>query len=341
MRIIGNRKAVSGSISAMFVVLIFLIAASSVFSYHLTEDRYNQLVNERSQRDWERYNERLLISSATRALDAYGTGTLNASIQNIGAVAAHLVTLYVSAYDASTSPQWQQQYSIDIWISPGTVKYSFGQNPFTYTPITPGYINQPVSTVALNYANLTYVIKLVTERGNIATYIVVSPEQEGTQYPGVPMIPGTTQINLVDPSIESYWRRPYIEYSVLHTQLVANKLWVRAKFVNTGSDPITIDRGSILYQICASPSNKKVLGFGGRIYNGTATWNPGQQVTIVFRCGDYTWQTLGELASIFNTGENEVAWTGTAGFTTHRPTGGEVFYSGAAVVDGLLVYRTS
>lgn len=155
------------------------------------------------------------------------------------------------------------------------------------------------------------------------------------------MIPGTTQINVVDPNIETYWTRPYIEYSALHAQLVAKKLWVRAQFVNTGKDPITIERGSILYQICTSPSNKKVLGFGGRIYNGTTTWNPGQQVSIVFRCGDRTWENANDLSSIFEPGEYEVAWTGTAGFTSHRPTGGEVFYSGAAVVDGLLVYRTS
>jgi len=336
MCIIRNRKAVSGSISAMFVVLIFLVAASSVFSYHLAEDRYNQLVNERGQSDWERYNERLLISSAMRLL----TGALNASIQNVGAVAAHLVTLYVSAYDAGNSPQWQQQYSIDIWIGAGTVKYNFGQNSFTYTPITPGYINQPVSAVALNDASFTYVIKLVTERGNIATYIVPPPGQGGTQLPGVPIVPGTMRINLVNPNVETYWIRPYVDYSALDAQLAANNFWVRAKFVNTGNEPITIEKGSILFQICTAPANNKVLGFGGHIYSGPTTWNPGQEVTIVFKCNDYTWKNLGELQAMFDPGQNEVVWTGTAGFTSQRPTGYQVFYSGAAVVDGLLVYRT-
>jgi hypothetical protein len=338
MRIIGNRKAVSGSISAMFVVLIFLMAASSVFSYHVAEDRYNQLVNEKSQRDWERYNERLLIPLATRVSD--GGGTLNATLQNVGAVAAHLVTLYVSAYDAHTNPQFQQQYSIDIWISPGTVKYKFGQNPFTYTPIRPGYVQSPVSTVALNNDSWTYAIKFVTERGNVVTYIVVPPQQSGSQYPGVPMIPGTTMINILDPDVESYWMRPYIEYTVLHSQLTQGKFWIRAEFVNVGSDPITVERGSILYQIATSPSDKKVLSFGGHITNTTMTWNPGQTVKIVFKCTSFTWSNSGQLAAIFLPGETEAAWTGTAGFTSRRPVGSGTFYSGACVVDGLLVWKT-
>jgi len=259
-------------------------------------------------------------------------------------VAAHLVTLYVSAYDAANGPQWQQQYSIDIWIGAGTVKYNFGQNSFTYTPITPGYINQPASTVALNDASSTYVIKLVTERGNIATYIVPPPGQGGTQYPGVPIIPGTMRINYEDINNEQKWIRPYIEYLALDTQVRLSSsygLYVRAIFVNPSNQPITIERGSILFQIASAPANKKIFGFGGRIFSGPTTWNPGQEITVIFKCKSCTWSSANELDALFEGIDpryNQVPWTGTAAFTSMYPS--SVFYSAAAVVDGLLVYRT-
>jgi hypothetical protein len=326
----------------MFVVLIFLIAASSVFSYHLAEDRYNQLVNERGQSDWERYNERLLISSAMRLL----TGALNSSIQNVGAVAAHLVTLYVSAYDAANSPQWQHQYSIDIWIGAGTVKYNFGQNSFTYTPITPGYINQPVSTVALNDASSTYIIKLVTERGNIATYIL--PPGGEPQLAQVQIVPGSMEISY--DAIKEVWDQPRINYTSLKSSVEGKYFAVRAKFVNNSKLALRVRTGSILFQYCFASANNKVLGFGGRLYKcgnilvdspspgGTEVeWLSGVEFTLTFRCDIYVWST-NDLSNMFSTSIKEVAWLGSASIASRANT--NPMTTAAVVVDGLLVTQS-
>ncbi len=337
----NNRRAVSGSISAVFVVLLFLLVASSLVSFRYAEDRYSSLVNDRSQREWERYNEKLTISSAM----SNATGFLNASIQNVGAVTAHLVTLFVSAYNSNNSPKWQQQYTINIWMGPGNITYNFGQSKarFTYNQIkTPGQPQQPSYEVSLGDQSLTYVIKLVTERGNTFIYILAAPGQGGTTPPGVPIIPGTMQINWQNPDVESNWVRPYIDYTVLHSALSgqSSALYVRAKFVNTSSQQITIERGSVLFQIATAPSNTKIISFGGRIQSGPTAWNPGETVTIVFRCKEYTWIGPNQLQEIFTEGDNERVFTATAGFTSRKPVGPGVFYSGAAAVDGLLVYMT-
>ncbi|MCJ7505697.1 hypothetical protein MUP05_04430 [Candidatus Bathyarchaeota archaeon] len=338
MRMWNSRKAFSGSISAVFVVLLFLLVASSLVSFRFAEDGYNSLVNDRAQRDWERYNERLTISTAVRN----ATGFLDASIQNVGAVTAHLVTLYVSAYDTSSSPKWQLQYSMSIWIGPGNITYNFGQAKakFTYTPIiTPGQAQQPRYAVSLGEGSLTYVIKLVTERGNIATYIL--PPGAESQFPGVVVVPGSMSINYVNPNIEDDWTRPYVNYQVLHTQLDAKNFYVRAKFINNWNRAITIQQGTILFQVCVSGANQKILGFGGVLFAAPTTWNPGEEVLVVFRCSSYSgWQNYGQLgAAIFVDGRTQVPWTGSSGFTSSKPTSGQEFFSGAVLIDGLLVYQ--
>jgi hypothetical protein len=330
-----NKKAVSGTISALFVVMLFLLVATSILSYRFAEDRYNSLVNDRAQRDWERYNERLTISSAVRTST---DGTLNASIQNVGAVTAHLVTLFLSAYDASNSSQWQRQYAINIWIGPGTLTYHFGQPSFRYTLITPGQIGETKTKIDVAIENFTYVIRLVTERGNIAIYIL-EPPRVAWQPQAVVVVPGTMRINWVNPSVEANWVRPYVHYMVLFDQIPLSNFYVRAKFVNNWNQPITIQKGTILMQICSAPANSKVLAFGGHLYAGPETWNPGQEVTIVFQCNSYSWNNKGQLEALFSIGGSQVPWTGSAAFTSNRPTSGQTFYSAAVLIDGLLVYQ--
>jgi len=185
VRFLG-RRAVSGAISGMFVVLIFVAAVSALLAYNTSLDRYNQAVSERNLMEWERLNEKIVISAAERVEE---DGTLNATIQNIGAVTAHLVSLWLSAYDGNREPQWQQQYSIDIWMSPGEVKHYLGQNIYNYILIRPGQAGNPTTFVKLPNATWVYGIKIVTERGNAATYILQPPPREGApiQFNGQPV----------------------------------------------------------------------------------------------------------------------------------------------------------
>ena len=181
-----GRRAVSGAITGMFVVLIFVAAISALLAYNTSQDKYNQAVSERNQMEWERLNEKVTMPSAERLDD----GTLNATIQNIGAVTAHLVSLWLSAYDANGDPQWQRQHSIDIRISPGEVKTNLGQDTYTYVLIRPGQTGQTVTSIMLPNASWTYTIKTVTERGNVAIYVLQPPvaeESEQMQFNGQPV----------------------------------------------------------------------------------------------------------------------------------------------------------
>jgi hypothetical protein len=175
VRFLG-RRAVSGAISGMFVVLIFVAAVSALLAYNTSLDRYNQAVSERNRMEWERLNEKVVISTAERL----GDGTLNAAIQNVGAVTAHLVGLWLSAYDGNSEPKWQHQYSIDVWISPGETKYNFGQSNYTYTLIKPGQSALTLSSIYLPNASWTYTIKIITERGNAAIYQLTPPSPSVT-----------------------------------------------------------------------------------------------------------------------------------------------------------------
>jgi len=175
VRFLG-RRAVSGAISGMFVVLIFVAAVSALLAYNTSLDRYNQAVSERNRMEWERLNEKITIPYAERLSD----GTLNATIQNIGAVTAHLVGLWLSSYDNDREPKWQQQYSLDIWISPGETKTNFGQNTpyYKYTLIKPNQVSEP-PFIELQSSGWIYTIKIVTERGNTAVYHLIPPPPVG------------------------------------------------------------------------------------------------------------------------------------------------------------------
>ena len=60
-KIYRSRKGVSGVISGIFVILICFLAIAAIFVYAINLDRYNQVVNERHQVNWEIENENFEI----------------------------------------------------------------------------------------------------------------------------------------------------------------------------------------------------------------------------------------------------------------------------------------
>lgn len=207
----ASKKAVSGAITAVFLTLIFFAAMAALLAYHVNQDRYNRLVNERHQMDWERLNERIIITSAERLED----GTLNASIQNIGSVTAHLVGLWLSAYDGN-DPLWQHQYKIDLWISPGEIMYNFGQSNYNYVLIRPSQTSETLDIIELPNENWLYVIKIVTERGNTAIYQLSPPSPVpivggGGGYPII-IVPDYRNFQYMDTkNADNYFKSAYIK----------------------------------------------------------------------------------------------------------------------------------
>jgi len=72
-------------------------------------DAYNRLQQEQQQREWERYNERLLVY-----LPEVGVSYLNFTLLNYGAVSAHIVDLFFRFQNGT-----YRYYKLDAWISPG------------------------------------------------------------------------------------------------------------------------------------------------------------------------------------------------------------------------------
>lgn len=106
-----------------------------------------QVVNERDQMEREKQNEIIEITSV------YITGdSLNISVVNNGAVVAHLVNLWVTEYVDEATANWHEAFQIDYYVNSGSTIAGIGLD---------------IETLEVD-SQFTYVVKIVTERGNIA-----------------------------------------------------------------------------------------------------------------------------------------------------------------------------
>jgi hypothetical protein len=175
-KLFQSRKGVSGTISGVFVILICFLALGTIFVYAINLDRYNQVVNERHQMDWESENEKFDIIMGQRNTD----GRLNITVFNYGPVTAHLVDIWVTYRNQSGN--WQNLYEINYWLVPAETMTMIGFDNATELPsgtiVTNISLPQPVDN------SINYTIKLVTERGNIANYLIryIPPDDSQTTY---------------------------------------------------------------------------------------------------------------------------------------------------------------
>jgi hypothetical protein len=153
------------------------------------------------------------------------------------------------------------------------------------------------------------------------------------------------EINWVDPESEPDWHPPFISSESLddHVRDASHNgpLYFRAKFTNVWDDPLNISQGSVLFQICAAPSNNKIIGFGGLKYAGPQIWQPGVEVTMVYTCDSATWSNIGELEDVYPVGVDKVPLLGSAAFTSDKEPEVDDYFSSAILMDGLLVYKIS
>jgi len=139
MKIVRRKRAVSGIISGLFLVAASMMLFGAFYWQYVAQDHYNQIVLARLNREWERLNERLLISEVQT-----GTATLRFNVTNYGSVSANVTDLYLT--NKSATPVWQKRYSLSIWINPGTKIY----------------LNTNVSMTS----GASYQFRIATQRGN-------------------------------------------------------------------------------------------------------------------------------------------------------------------------------
>ena len=173
-KFIRSRKGVSGAISGVFLVTLFFLAMGAIYIYATNLDRYNQVVIERSESDSEIIAEKFQILEGRRNND----GSLNLTILNYGSELAQIVDVWVTLRNENGS--FQKLYQTSYWINPAETIYNFGEQSVTELPngLDQNCINltQPLAPNKINYT-----VKIVSSRGNSASYMIAYqlPENGG------------------------------------------------------------------------------------------------------------------------------------------------------------------
>jgi len=111
-----RRKGISGIFSGVFIVLITMLIFSALVWQVFRSDQYNQVVLARQQREWERLNERLLITNVQK-----GVTKLEFDVTNYGAVTACLTDLYLT--NLTAIPRHNSRHTLNVWINPGNLTH--------------------------------------------------------------------------------------------------------------------------------------------------------------------------------------------------------------------------
>ncbi len=145
-----SRRALSTVVGAVF----FVIAATTVISYiSYSMDSINlfsQSVIVSESENVNRAKEDITISK----ISIVG-GEFNMTVVNTGSLPVHLTRLWVTDEDSAAS---DKKINLDVRINPGNEKYNIGQGT--------GVLADPT---------VSYTLKAVTERGNVATF-GISPD---------------------------------------------------------------------------------------------------------------------------------------------------------------------
>ena len=177
------------------------MAFGTLFTYAAVMDQYNQVVDERRYSEWEIQNERFKIIEAQRDED----GSLNATIKNYGTTMVHLTDLWVTVYNSTSNQKSQKLYEIDYNINTAELMYQIGNKSATELPsgITVNCINLTEGPVD---SELSYIVKIVSARGNSAVYALLPPieteEETGSDGEGQ------------DVPMKITWNQPSFQYRV-------------------------------------------------------------------------------------------------------------------------------
>jgi len=316
-RFVKGKRGISTVLGTVYFVIIMLLAFNLVLWEIGQMDTYQQSVNERNQIDWERLNEKVEIVFALVS----SSNHLNVTVTNVGGLTAHLVDLWVT--DRTPSPPVQSLFVLNDYVSPGSTVANIGDD----ISVDPTH---------------AYKVRIVTERGNTLETTHVYPPGF-TPFPPLTFSFGSMKIKYTGkynsatdsahPERDSQgWVYPWIIYDILYDASTdkgkkpANTIvQVKVVFMNTFNRPITIVRGNLMFQIASSHDNSKAFFIGGVLDSGAGTYLEEQTATLVFRLTN------------FNIGDELEGLVMTGIAVVSSDYGGSFFFSGAILLDGLLV----
>ncbi len=156
VRITQKKKGISSVVGAIFLILIIISGftmLSTGLSYY---QNYTTILSDNSKIELERLNERIELVRVS-----VDSGKFNLTLQNTGTLTTHLVRLWVT--NDTANPQWHEKYNIDYYVSPNGIVSNIGQN----------------LSLSVN-SSAGYTLKIVTDRGSMASYRIVPPSELAT-----------------------------------------------------------------------------------------------------------------------------------------------------------------
>jgi hypothetical protein len=150
-----NKRGMSTVVGAVFGVITILMGFSFILWEVTQYDAHAQVINERNRLDLDRKNEIMEIVDASIVDEE-----LRFSVINKGPVTSHIVDLWFTEYGAT--PRHTGPISKNTYVNPGST-ITFAETPF-------GGLNP----------ELNYLIKVVTERGNVVMKLLEPVVEAGT-----------------------------------------------------------------------------------------------------------------------------------------------------------------
>jgi hypothetical protein len=331
-KLMQSRKGVSGAISGVFVILICFLALAAIFVFAVSQDRYNQVVNERNRMEWEIQNEKFTITHAQRNDD----GTLNATIFNFGGMTANFVDIWVTMKNGTSNESLQELYRVNYHINPAEQLSEIGAQNVTLLPS-----GQEVLCINLTepvVANINYTIKVVSERGNTASYLIkYEPPEDDDNPPPLRYVFGSMKVkydgehgNSSDrsDSDSNGWCNPWVPWNVIQSsKIAAHGVLIKINITNTVGHDVNFTTAAVVYQSSGKQGNRQE--YLGGVLPSPIFFNDGEMKEVIFQL-NYNMQN-----NLPGDGL-PIAYVGMASFATDKDPDSD-FLSGAVILDGLLV----
>jgi hypothetical protein len=222
---LSNRRAVSTVIGAVLMIIIVMMGFS-VLSWQ-TRQMYahERMVQEKADEDFERMSEAIEITDARVV-----SNKISLTVLNKGALATHLVSLYVTNF-TNDAPKSRKFFTLDYHIAPGMSVYGIGPS----LPITFQLYG-------------VYGLLVVTERGNIASFVYGLELNPPTKAPPLTFTFDIRSFNYTTTSDGSPWQtkpRPAWQLQGGTNKLQNILLWV--KCTNNGAKDVILSKYSWLF----------------------------------------------------------------------------------------------
>ena len=212
------------------------------------QNTFDQAIEDRNRMDWERTHEKIEFTYAR-----IEENTLNLTLRNYGEVTAHFVDLWIRVYNGTppSNPLTQNLYEISYYVERG--------RSISFSP--PGSYSD----------HLNYSLKIVTERGNIASCSVPyppieeEPEEGGEGGGNIPIVlhPAYDNFMYVDKATASlYFKSAYVKALSSTADHVIYRIYIN----NTTTEKIYFYPNCTMVQISIDTGNARLRYI---IFNGT------------------------------------------------------------------------